>query len=309
MEYAYFKLEPKGNWANLYPIVCWHLGVPESDDDFIREHIQRIADDPNGWWFYMGDMGDCITKHSKGYSFEQFLSPEEQIEYAVELLEPIKDKGLFGVAGNHGDRIFRETGKSFDTDLCMRLGVPYKGVATFFHLDVHGTRYDIYCRHGLTSGRTMASKVNSAMRAGEDTIADAVITGHSHVAMELEPRSIRRLKVTAKKKQGSSGAVFTQFVHQYICGSAYDSRSGYAEEKGYSPILPVQVQIGFHGSKTSKKGGGLGAMRGSRPRADKHNKGITLDPHQQRFEIFRADPSVEPASIRWRRRLKKAISR
>ena len=139
MEYGYFKLEPEGNWANIYPLVCWHLGAPESDDEFIREHVERIKNDPNGYWIYMGDMGECITKHSKGNPFEQILHPEEQIEYAVELMEPIRGKGLFGVMGNHGDRVYRETGKSFDTDLCQRLNIPYKGTAAFFHLGVHNT--------------------------------------------------------------------------------------------------------------------------------------------------------------------------
>jgi hypothetical protein len=41
--------------------------------------------------------------------------------------------------------------------------------------------------------------------------------------------------------------VHTKLRHGYICGSAYDSRTGYAEEKSYSPILPSWIVVEFDG--------------------------------------------------------------
>ena len=181
--------------------------------------------------------------------------------------------------------------------------MPYKGHCAFVHLNVHSTRYDLFIRHGIPSGRTMASKVNSAIRAGEDIMADAIITAHSHVAMELEPRAVRSLHQTRAKIEADRGRVYTRFVHQYVCGSAYDSRTGYAEEKGYAPILPAHVAIGFHGTKSLKTGN----QRGKAIRSDR--QGLRSDLHQQTFNVFRADPSLEPASVRWKRRLKKSIRR
>lgn len=94
----------------LYPLVCMHVGAPQCDVKFLRQHIQRIKDDPDARWVYMGDGGECVTKLSKGDVYGQLLSPQLQLEALIDLLDPIKDKGLFGIRGNHGHRVYKETG-------------------------------------------------------------------------------------------------------------------------------------------------------------------------------------------------------
>jgi hypothetical protein len=36
-------------------------------------------------------------------------------------------------------------------------------------------------------------------------------------------------------------------THEFIAGSGYDSRSGYAEDKLYPPIIPSHMRIEFSG--------------------------------------------------------------
>jgi len=69
---------------------------------------------------------------------------------------------------------------------------------------------------------------------------DAFFTAHSHVAMELQPAVIQSADNHARK-------IRTKIRHQYICGCGYDSRTGYAAEKGYSPILPAYLGVTFDG--------------------------------------------------------------
>src|SRR5213083_2468773 len=99
--------EPK---INLYPLVCLHVGSPQADMKFIREHLKRITEDPHARWVYMGDGGECVTKLSKGDVYGQILSPYQQMEMLDDLLRPIAAKGLFGIRGNHGNRIYKESG-------------------------------------------------------------------------------------------------------------------------------------------------------------------------------------------------------
>ena len=244
-EYIRFKLDTKTlslkePRITIYPIVCFHLGAQQCDYKFIQEHIRRIKADPGARVVYMGDGGECVTKNSKGDVFAQLCSPQRQQDLLRELLGPIKDKLLFGIRGNHGHRVYKETGLDFDKTLCIGLGIPYLGAAAFANLVVNRSSYDLYFHHGTDSGVSAQSKVNAAEKFATYVDADAIFTAHSHYAAELMPAPILSLDNGAMK-------VRTKMRKQYVCGSAYDSRTGYALEKGYKPLLPAQVGVTFDG--------------------------------------------------------------
>ena len=234
------KLKLKEPVIRIYPLVCMHIGAAQADLQFIEDQIATIKKDPNARWVYMGDGGECVTKQSKGDVYAQLLSPQQQQDVITELLEPIKDKGLFGVRGNHGNRIYKETGLDFDKNLCHRLGVPYLGVQTFCNLIVNRSSYDLFFHHGLDSGVSIQTKVSKAEQFGFFIDADAIFTAHSHVCLDLPPAGMYHTDNGARK-------VVTKLRHQYICGSAYDSRSGYAADKGYRMLLPAWANVAFDG--------------------------------------------------------------
>lgn len=236
--YICFKVdEPK---VTLYPLVCMHIGSPQCDIKFLREHIARVRKDPTARWVYMGDGGECVTKTSKGDIWEQLLSPQAQMEFLIDLLEPIADKALFGIRGNHGHRVYKETGLSFDHTLCSIIGMPYLGVAAFCNMLLRRSSYDLYCHHGSESGTSLNSKITKAEHFAKFIDADAILTAHSHIALGLTPAPLMQCDNNSRK-------VRTKLRHQYICGCAYDSRTGYAEDKAYSPLLPAYLSIEFDG--------------------------------------------------------------
>jgi len=227
-------------FIRLYPMACLHVGAAQSDYQFIKQHLKRIKDDPNGYWIYMGDGGECVTSHSKGDSHGQLLNPQLQMEMLCDLLSPIQGKGLFGVMGNHGNRIYKISGLSFDHNLCSRLGIPYMGSGTFANFVVNRSSYDGYFHHGIQSGISVRSKIGKAEEFGKFIDADMIFTAHSHVAIELHPAALLSCDNTNQKE-------YTRLRHQYICGSAYDSRTGYAEDKGYPPLLPSMLSVELSG--------------------------------------------------------------
>jgi hypothetical protein len=242
-KYIHFNLSTRElpeSCIRLYPLVCLHVGAAQCDVSFIEEHVKRIKEDPNAYWVYMGDGGECVTKYSKGDIYAQILSPQKQVEMLNDLLEPIKGKGLFGIRGNHGHRVYKETGLEFDHALCTMLGIPYLGVCAFANLLINRTSYDCYFHHGGDSGTSSQAKLNKAESFGRFVDTDAIFTAHSHVAMELSPAILESCDNNTQK-------VYTKLRHQYICGTAYDSRSGYAEEKGYPPLLPAYLSVEFDG--------------------------------------------------------------
>lgn len=237
---AYIHFNISDSKVRLYPMPCLHIGAPQSDMQFIKEHVERIKDDPDARWVYMGDGGECVTTLSKGDVYGQLVPPQLQIEILLDTLEPIRNKGLFGIRGNHGHRIYKETGLSFDHTLCSRLGLPYMGVGTFADFSLWSQKgsysFGTYWHHGTDSGTSIRSKIAAAEKFGTFVDADAIFTAHSHVAIELQPSLLRGSDSRTRKET-------TKIRHQYICGSAYDSRTGYAEDKGYPPLIPSFLSV------------------------------------------------------------------
>ncbi len=240
----YFRLHTTEHKIRIYPLVCWHVGAQQSDTAFIREHIKRIKDDEFARWIYMGDGGECVTKQSKGQIYEQTMNPQEQFNHLLGLLSPIKEKGLFGVTGNHDRRIFKETGMNFAESLMLALGLPYFGNSVLWRLQVNRTNYDIFCHHGIDSGANIGTKVNKARSFDQFILADAMFTAHSHICMDLPP------KLTAILDTDRDDPIRWLSTYEYICGCAHDSRiPGYAEEKGYPPVIPAQLAVEFNGTR------------------------------------------------------------
>ena len=231
-----------GSYINLYPLPCLHVGARQSDVLFIKQHLRKIKEDPNAKWIYLGDGGECVTKFSTGDVWEQLYNPQQQIDILLDLLRPIKEKGLFMVRGNHGKRVFKETGMSFDKTLALALGLPYLGVNAFCNLRINNASYDLYLHHGIDSGVSMQSKVNKAEQFRGHINTDSIITAHSHMAQDLSPAALLELNNHEQR-------VDIKLRYQYICGSGYDSRTGYAVEHGYSPLLPAFIVIKYSGKK------------------------------------------------------------
>jgi hypothetical protein len=232
----------KEHCVRIYPLPCLHVGAAQSDVKFIKAHLKRIQEDENALAVYMGDGGECVTKFSKGDVYTQVLNPQQQVDQLVTMLKPLGDKLWFGIRGNHGHRIFRDTGLSFDKSLCSALGIPYMGVNAFANLIINRSSYDLYFHHGIESGVSLQSKVTKAEAFKGYIDADAIFTAHSHIAVDLPPAAILSADNHAAK-------VHTKLRHQYVCGTGYDSRSGYAVEHGYPPLLPAFLVIELTGSR------------------------------------------------------------
>jgi hypothetical protein len=218
------------------------VGAKQCSTAFIEQVITEIVRDPLARAIYMGDGGECVTKNSKGNVFEQTMSPGDQLRTVADYMAPIKDKLLFGIRGNHGNRIDKETGIGWDEMLCARVGIPYLGVSAFGDLVLHLSKtskvaISLYCHHGSTSSVTPAGKMSAGHKPETIVLADLALTAHVHTAGECWPP--RHLFFTDPR----SGRLKQTTMRMYVCGTAYDSRSGYAEEKMYAYILPQHIVV------------------------------------------------------------------
>jgi len=236
MKHLTFKFKtPK---VNIYPFTDWHVGSKQCDFQFIEHMVNRVKNDPIGYWLYLGDGGECVTKSSKGRVHEQVYDPGTQLKIIYNVLKPVMTKGLFGIRGNHGDRIDKDTGVEWDEVLCRTLNLPYAGVSAMVSLRLEGannrrTTTSLYAHHGVSVATTHTGKIKAATKPVAFILADIILTGHSHGCGEVWPPNVYATLKNGRVKWISSRV--------FACGSAYDGRTGYAEEKLYSPITASHV--------------------------------------------------------------------
>jgi len=169
----------------LFPIGDTHIGSRQYRDTFFRQVIDEIAHNDNAYWVGMGDFMENALIGSKSDVYTQTMPPTEQADYIVNLLEPIKAKGLFLIAGNHEQRTMRTAGFIPEQFIANRLGLPYLGFSAFAYFILtpsnHNGTFVCYFHHNYGGGYTQGGKINrlDQLRKIAPT-ADAIFSGHCH---------------------------------------------------------------------------------------------------------------------------------
>jgi UDP-2,3-diacylglucosamine pyrophosphatase LpxH len=214
------------NEIHLYMIGDVHIGAHGFERKTFERYIREIAADPFAMVVVTGDLIDNATQGSKGCVFSQRMMPQKQIELAIELLYPIRDKIIFWCDGNHEERTFRQTGSDPGYTMCLGLNCvdKYNYVHGFITLNAKGKAYKLYVTHNI--GRT-ETKLKTIARAHPD--CDVVIGGHIH-----QP------KVVPVAQQLHSGKVKTTYA---ITGKAWLKDESYSISAAYEPVSDAQPEI------------------------------------------------------------------
>lgn len=140
-----------------------HLGSPECD--LARAKRMLAYCEENGVYvFLMGDLVDNANRYSVGAGvYEATMTPQEQLEQVVELLAPLAAKQLIlgNLAGNHEDRLFKETGVNLTKVISKMLGAPYLGAACWSLFRVGTESYRVYALHGASGSRYVHTKIKA----------------------------------------------------------------------------------------------------------------------------------------------------
>lgn len=238
-----FKVD---RFFTLYPIGDLHYGSKQCDIEFVKNHIQRIKDDTNGFAVLMGDLTENNIVGSAGNVYEQIKSPHSQLNEVVSLLSPIQDKLLFGVESNHSSRTRRAVGLSIDHLVCDALKIPY-GISVFAYFTARSNKrgsaygYKCFFHHGATSGISKGSKVNAGSKLVEiASSAEAIFYGHTHLTSRI-PSKFKDIVVSGDKKY-----LVDRLRFIYNTGSALTWDESYAEEKGYPPAAEEFISVDFY---------------------------------------------------------------
>lgn len=219
----------------LYAIGDCHVGSEQFNEKALKRKIEIIRNDPYGVVTLCGDLGDFGLRTSVTNPLRATMQPADQVQYIYELFEPIKDKIVSAVPGNHEQRLVKETGIDPLLTLCCKWGcedVYRENVAILklvFGLQSNSKRQNTFV--GITTH-------GSSIRKHQRFIAcfqpiDWAVAGHSHTPMYY-PHGVIRVD--------TKHATARHVCYKEIVVDANMVPGGYAIKHEYEIAPPPELQ-------------------------------------------------------------------
>lgn len=185
----------------IYPISDVHLGAAEHMTREWELFCQRVVNEPNSYIILGGDLINNATRNSVSNIFEETMRPREQKKIMVKMLEPIREKLIVAVEGNH-ERRNRDVDNSVVYDIMCKLDLEhlYRENIAFVKIQMGKPRgdgkknptYILTVTHGSGGGILTGGAVNRNERFGYVLDgADALIVGHTHKPFVTQPSKIK----------------------------------------------------------------------------------------------------------------------
>lgn len=232
-----------GHDITIIPIADVHLGSQECMAERFEQFVNYVKDTPDVYVTLGGDLIDNGTKNSVTDVYRATMRPHEQKREMARLLEPIRDRLLCAVSGNHERR--SSSGKSgVDDDptydiLCkldkediyreniavMKIQL---GVEDHNYNGTYRPTYSIVVTHGTGGGYLAGTAVSRGQRFGYmfSGNMDALILGHTHQPWNIKHKRIR-IDTHTNKVTAESFVV--------LCATSWLEYSGYPVQKMLYP--------------------------------------------------------------------------
>ncbi len=222
-----------------------HYGNPYCSIKHFARTLNFILENDNCYCFLNGDLCESSIRTSKGDIFRQVGTPQDQRDWVIEQLLPIKEKILGCTTGNHESRISNDVGLDISQDIASALGVPYRAEGMLFKLSFGDCNNDTkgrpfvfwsYITHGYGGARTKSAKATKVERMSTWVHADWYAMSHDHV-VNLAPNVylMPDNRGTVDKDTGFLSGKVTAHREMLIKTSAYLKWGGYAETLGFPP--------------------------------------------------------------------------
>lgn len=171
-----------------------HIGDEHSDIKRVLQRIEHVKNTPNAYCILNGDIIDNATRTSIGDVYTQTCNPMGQLERAISIFEPIKDKILCITHGNHENRSYKKEGINISRLIAAQLGLIDRYTPTsavlFIRLGKGSSRYhfrkilySVYVLHGSGGGRKEGAKAIRLADLAGIIDTDVYIHSHTHLPM------------------------------------------------------------------------------------------------------------------------------
>ena len=242
---------PFAEVIEVHPMADLHLGDSNSDFKLIMERIEHIKSTPNAYCILDGDLMDTAIASSIGDTYGANIQPMEQLKLCVKIFEPIKDKILAVLPGNHENRIYKSDGLDITELMCSQLGIIKKYSPTTALLFIRFGRqsgemhhrpvlYTAYVTHGSGGGRREGGKVNRLADLASIVDADIYIHAHTHLPLVFKESFFRV----------SSGNSSVALVDKLFVNTAASlDYGGYGDKAGFKPASKAMPVVYLNGLK------------------------------------------------------------
>jgi predicted phosphodiesterase len=242
---------PFAEVIEIHPMADLHIGDRMCDFKSVMERIEYIRNTPNAYCILDGDLMDTAITSSIGDTYGANLQPMEQLKQCVKIFEPIKDKILAVLPGNHENRVYKSDGIDMTEIMCNQLGIPEKyspTTALVFirfgrqssHRNNRPMLYTAYVTHGSGGGKKEGGKVNRLADLASIVDADIYIHAHTHLPLVFKESFFR--------VSGSNSSV--ALVDKLFVNTAASlNYGGYGDRMGYKPASKKSPVIYLDGLK------------------------------------------------------------
>lgn len=242
---------PYADVIEILPMADLHIGDSGCDYKLVLERIEYIKNTKNAYCILDGDLMDTAIASSIGDTYASMLQPMEQLKHCVRIFEPIKDKILAVLPGNHENRVYKSDGIDITEIMCAQLGIADKYSPTTALIFIRFGRtaarthhrrqtYTIYATHGSGGGRREGGKVNRLADLASIVDADIYVHGHTHLPLIFKESFYRVCTSNSSVSQ-----VDKLFVN---CGASLNY-GGYGDKAGFKPASKRTPSIYLDGHK------------------------------------------------------------
>jgi len=239
----------------LIPLADFHIGDKGFDKKKLQGYLEWIEEEPNARVWLNGDILNVATTTSASSVFDQDEDLKQQVQSAIELLTPIKDKIVGAISGNHEQRLEKFCGYNPLIPVCSALGVPYLGYSAILAIKIQTNKgkrpkkengesqiYTFYCHHTTGGGGSVGNKMNRIAKLKEIVgNTDGYIGSHNH-QLGVIPVEARHYNVRGNR-------IDTQRQLLIDTGGFLKWNDGYAEMKQLTPTKLGAVRIRMDGIK------------------------------------------------------------
>jgi hypothetical protein len=228
-----------------------HYGTIHHDRKRWLNDVDTIKNDPHALWLHVGDAVEAIVLTDPRFKGSEIAPefrdrlddlPHAQIEQFCRDAEPIRDKCIGLLEGNHENEYTRRHYGRLTEKAAEWLGVPFLSDTClirlmFRHTSTEGERNrtfvtTIYAEHGSGGGRKKGAKVNNLEDLSAFFDADIYARGHVHTKMIWEGCRLGIPHKGALKLLDKTPlfALTGSYYRGYEVGS-----TSYAQQKGLPP--------------------------------------------------------------------------
>ena len=182
---------PERKDITIIPIADVHLGARECMEQEFMAFIGNVAERDDTYLILGGDLLDNGLRNSLTNVYRATMMPSAQKKMMAKLLEPVRDKILCSVSGNHEKRSSRDSDDDPNYDIMAKLDLEHlhRESMAFLKLqfgdaEADGRRNPTYTL-AVTHGHGGGMMTSGAVLRGERTAyaidgADCLIFGHTH---------------------------------------------------------------------------------------------------------------------------------